>query len=84
MIKIAVYILIDVYFNLRLWSVSPHLSRALGELNLETALGSAANVAEFRRILGVIESTDYSSKPSSWTFRGDVSARVGAHQNRRG
>ena len=83
-IKTAVYILMDVYFNLRLWSVSPHLARALGELNLDAALGCAANVAEFRRLLGVIESTDFSSKPSSWTFRGDENARVGAHQNRRG
>ena len=52
-IKTAVYILMDVYFNLRLWSVSPHLARALSELNLDAALGCAANVAEFRRLLGV-------------------------------
>ena len=74
----------DVYLNLRLWSVSPHLSRALDELNLDTALGCAANVAEFRRLLGVIESTNYAAMPSSWTCRGDVNAQVGANQNRRG
>ena len=83
-IKTAVYILMDVYFNLRLWSVSPHLDRALGELNIDAALGCAANVAEFHWLLGVIESTDFSTKPCSWTFRGYVSARVGAHQNRHG
>ena len=54
-VKTAVYILMDVYFILRVWSVSPHLARALGELNLDAALGCAANVAEFRRLLGVIE-----------------------------
>ena len=47
------------YFNLRLWSVSPRPARALGELNLDAALGCAANVAEFDRPLGVIESTYY-------------------------
>ena len=29
-IKTAVYILMDLYYKLRLWSVSPHLARALG------------------------------------------------------
>ena len=83
-IKTAIYILMDVYFNLRLFSMSTHLAGALGELNLDAELGCAENVADFRRLLGVIESTDYSSKPSSWTFHGDVNARVGAKQSRRG
>ena len=74
----------DVYFNIRLWKVSPHLARELHELNLAAALGCAANAAEFRRLLGIIESTNYATMPSSWTFHGDVNARIGANKNRRG
>ena len=83
-IKIAVHIIMEVYFNLRLWSVSPHLTRALGEINIDAALGCAANIEEFRRHLGFIESTDYAAMPFSWTCLGYVNVRVGAHQNRRG
>ena len=83
-VKTEVYILIDVYFNLQFWSVSPHLARALDELDLGAALGCAANVVEFQRLLGVIESTNYAVMPYSWKFRGDASARVGENQNRRG
>ena len=50
----AVYILMDLSFNLRLWSSLPHLARTLDELDLDAALYCAANVAEFRRLLGVI------------------------------
>ena len=38
-IKTSFYILMDVYLNLRLWSVSSYLARAFGELNLDVALG---------------------------------------------
>ena len=73
-----------MYFNLRLWSDSPHLARALDEFDLDAALGCAANVAEFRRLLGVIESKNYAAMPSSWTCHGDVTGRTGAGQNCRG
>ena len=47
-VKAAVYILMYVYFNLRLCSVSPHLARSLDELDRDAAFGCAANFVKFR------------------------------------
>ena len=50
----AVYIIMDESFNLRLWSFTPHLAQTLDELDRDATLYCDANVAEFRRLLGVI------------------------------
>ena len=55
----------DVPFRPPPWSTSLHLARAWDELNLDRVLGFAANISEFYRLLGVIESTNYAPMPSS-------------------
>jgi hypothetical protein len=82
--KAAVYILMDVYFNYRLWCLSPHLIDAFEGLDLGVALGCGANVCEFRRLLGVMRSIDYSIRPSDWTARGDNADNTPAERSRRG
>lgn len=69
-VKAASFILQDVYDKYRLWSIPPRLMTLIRGLDLSTVLGNRENTEELDRLLGVIEETDFSVLPNSWTSRG--------------
>ena len=83
-VKTACFVLMDVYDNYRLWSLSPHMIDCMKQLDLSVSLGNAASVADFTRLLDVIEGTKFSESPSAWTLRGDVEQNASSTRSRRG
>lgn len=69
-VKTAAFILMEVYDNFRLWSLSPDMIGAIRSLDLTRALGCVENVRECLALLDVIEGTNYEALPSSWRNRG--------------
>ncbi len=74
--KVAGAVLGDVYDTFRLWYLPPLMIAGIRSLDLVTVLGNATNAAEMRRLLAVIEATDFSTKPDHWNER---SKRLGTH-----
>ena len=74
-VKVAAFILMDAYDRFRLWALSPTLISQLLMLDLDGALGNAENARELRRMLRVINDTDFSSLPNWWSARGDAESR---------
>ena len=69
-VKVAAFILFDVYDSYRLWALSPAMIEAIGQLNLDQALGNRENARELRRLVAVIENTRFSDFPAEWRARG--------------
>jgi len=69
-VKVAAFVLFDVYDSYRLWALSPAMIEALGQLNLDQALGNRENARELRRLVAVIENTRFSDFPAEWRARG--------------
>ena len=67
--KTAVFILMDVYDNLRLWWLPAALIEGIRRLSLLQILGNNANVQELHRLLRVIETTEFEKLPPSWRHR---------------
>ena len=67
--KTAVFILMDVYDNLRLWRLPTALIEGIRRLPLLLILGNRANVQELLRILRVIETTELDKLPATWRHR---------------
>ena len=74
-VKTAVFILWDVYDNCRLWYLQPTTIDHLKRLDLRVPLGGSDNSSEFRRLLAVIEQTDWSAVPKEWSRRGKLNRR---------
>ena len=74
-VKVAAFVLMDAYDRYRLWALSPTLITQLLRLNLDRALGNAGNVRERRRLLRVIQDTNFNVLPDWWSARGQVESR---------
>lgn len=68
--KVACFLIQEVYDHYRLWALSAKMIENIRALDLIIPLGSQHNVDEVRRLLTVIENTDFSRYPSSWAARG--------------
>ncbi|MEM9094860.1 MAG: hypothetical protein AAGC62_07800, partial [Pseudomonadota bacterium] len=67
--KTAAFILFEAYDNFKLWWLSSRLIEGIRRLPLAEILGNQANANELRRLLDVIESTDFAELPPSWRLR---------------
>ena len=67
----ASFILRDVYDRFRLWAPSATMIEHILLSDLEGSLGSENNEREFRELLDVIQTTEFSNLPHWWSARGE-------------
>ena len=73
-LRVAAYLLFDAYDNLRVWAMSPDMTRLLKEIDLVGPLGSEANSTEALRIVAAIESINFDNQPENWRSRGNYAS----------
>lgn len=68
-VRVAVFLLQEVYDTYRVWAISPTLIGFIRKLDTSVPLGCGTNVEELRSLLDVIENTDFRRLPVAWRRR---------------